>query len=84
MWMRNIAAYDNNWYKSDDEFETPSNQDDGQTDSIDENVLAAEEYFSKKELNTIGDITRQYNVYQQIDKMTNGGLLVKKLETTEL
>lgn len=83
MWMRNIAAYDNNWYKSDEEFDTPSNEDGG-TDSIDENVLTADDYFSKKELKTIGDITRQYNVYQQIDKMTNGALLVKKLETTEL
>lgn len=35
-------------------------------------------------LNTQSNMIKHYNVYQQIDKLTNGTLLAKKLETTEL
>uniref|UniRef100_W4VR90 Putative cadherin egf lag seven-pass g-type receptor n=1 Tax=Corethrella appendiculata TaxID=1370023 RepID=W4VR90_9DIPT len=80
MWLK---AYENEWFKNDEDFSQNG------PDSLDENVIAAEEYLSKtnKEfngLNTQNNLIRQYNVYQQIDKLTNGNLLTKKLETTEL
>lgn len=84
MWLRNLA-YDNDWYKPDDDFDLAMGPPPPGLDSIDENVIAAEEYLAKtKELNAQNNIMRHYNVYQQIDKLTPGTTLTKKLETTEL
>lgn len=91
-----LKAYENEWYKNDDSF---SHRSDGH-DSLDENVLVNDsdedpkngELYIKntslsKEfngLNTQNNLIKHFNVYQQIDKMSNGTILAKKLETTEL
>lgn len=76
MWLRNITAhhYDNEWYKTDEDFDVIGNP--GALDSIDENVIAAEEYYSKREEQAF---YKQCNLYQQIDKAHG-----KHMETTEL
>lgn len=67
--------------------------EDAGPDSLDENVLTAEPYTiennhsNTKEFN--GFMTQNnlspFNVYQQIDRLTNSAqILSKKLETTEL
>ncbi|GAB0096475.1 Cadherin [Sergentomyia squamirostris] len=76
-----LKAYENEWFKNDDNFSQGSGND-----SIDENIIVNDEYNAKppKNINTHNDINRQFNVYQQIDKLTNAHILAKKLETTEL
>ena len=82
-----LKAYENEWFKNDEDM---SQQTTAGADSLDENVLAAEEYLAKtvtkdfSQFSSHNNLVRQYNVYQQIDKLTNGNLLTKKLETTEL
>jgi hypothetical protein len=81
IWMK---AYTNEWMSGDDGSISH--------DSLDENVLTTEQFLQitrqpNKEINglsTTNNMIRHYNLYQQIDKMTNGNLLTKKLETTEL
>lgn len=73
MWLRNIATYDNEWYKNDEDFDPIP----GVMDSIDENVIAAEDYYAKREEQEA--YMKQCNLYQKIDK-----LHAKHLETTEL
>uniref|UniRef100_A0A1B0CCE9 Putative cadherin egf lag seven-pass g-type receptor n=1 Tax=Lutzomyia longipalpis TaxID=7200 RepID=A0A1B0CCE9_LUTLO len=75
-----LKAYENEWFKNDDNFSNGSGND-----SIDENIIVNDQYNGKKkEINTQNDMNRQFNVYQQIDKLTNAHILAKKLETTEL
>lgn len=85
MWLRNFS-YENEWYKNDEDYDLSMGPHPAHGfDSIDENVIAAEEYLTKtKELNAQNNITRYSNVYQQIDKLSSGTMLTKKLETTEL
>lgn len=84
MWLRNYS-YENEWYKNDEDYDLSMGPGPA-FDSIDENVIAAEEYLTKtKELNAQNaNMTRYSNVYQQIDKLSSGTMLTKKLETTEL
>jgi hypothetical protein len=80
IWMK---AYANEWFNQDDEISH---------DSLDENILTTDEFLQitrqpNKEINglsTTNNMKHHYNLYQQIDKLTNGNLLTKKLETTEL
>lgn len=81
-----LKAYTNEWFKNDED--VISNNSAG-TDSLDENVLTAEEYSSKTNkhmngINTQNNLSKQYNVYHQIEKLTSSDILKKKLETTEL
>ncbi|XP_063703738.1 LOW QUALITY PROTEIN: cadherin-23 [Culicoides brevitarsis] len=84
MWLRNYS-YENEWYKNDEDYDLSMGPGPA-FDSIDENVIAAEEYLTKtNELNAQNsNMTRYSNVYQQIDKLSSGTMLTKKLETTEL
>lgn len=90
-----LKAYENEWYKNDDSFSQGST---GQ-DSLDENVLVNDDeqklagdnflrnMTKSKEingLNTQNNLIKHLNMYQQIDKLTNGTIMTKKLETTEL
>lgn len=80
-----LKAYANEWFKNDDDL----SQNSGQDDSLDENVLANEEYILRpnKQINgldTQNNLGGPFNVYQQIDKLTSAHILTKKLETTEL
>lgn len=80
-----LKAYANEWFKNDDDLSLNSGQDD----SLDENVLANEEYILRpnKQINgldTQNNLGGPFNVYQQIDKLTSAHILTKKLETTEL
>jgi hypothetical protein len=94
-----LKAYENEWFKNDDNFSEGSSTGH---DSLDENVLvntgfdeekvASEEGFVKtistsKEINglhTQNNLIKHLNMYQQIEKLTNGTIIAKKLETTEL
>lgn len=93
-----LKAYANEWYKNDDDLNGIGGSPAG-PDSLDENVLTAEPYIignggsgggggtTTKEFN--GFMTQNnlspFNVYQQIDRLTNNAqLLSRKLETTEL
>lgn len=92
-----LKAYANEWFRNDDDLSHPggeppiSNSQMG-PDSLDENVLTNDSYIDaltpiNKEFN--GFATQNnlspFNVYQQIDKLTNNAqVLVRKLETTEL
>lgn len=55
-------------------------------DSLDENILVDESYSPKDNTNnpTLPTENNDYNVYQQLHKISNSQLLGKKLETTEL
>lgn len=90
-----LKSYENEWYKNDDSFSQGST---GQ-DSLDENVLVNDDeqklagdnflrnMTKSKEingLNTQNNLIKHLNMYQQIDKLTNGSIMTKKLETTEL
>jgi hypothetical protein len=92
IWMK---AYDNDWFKNDDNLSQGSNGND----SLDENVLVNNEFrvddenfmrnMSKsKEINglhTQNNLIKHLTMYHQIDKFTNHAAAVtKKLETTEL
>lgn len=81
-----LQAYENEWYKNDDTY----SQGSSSHDSLDENVLVSE--FEKtvstsKEFNglhTQNNLIKHLNMYQHIDKLSNGTIIAKKLETTEL
>lgn len=96
-----LKAYENEWFKNDDNFSEGSSTGN---DSLDENVLvntAAAEYEENKlaedgfiktistskefnGLHTQNNLIKHLNMYQQIEKLTNGTIIAKKLETTEL
>jgi hypothetical protein len=95
-----LKAYENEWFKNDDNFSEGSSTGH---DSLDENVLVntaattdfdetklpADDAFVKtsKEFNglhTQNNLIKHLNMYQQIEKLTNGTIIAKKLETTEL
>lgn len=86
-----LKAYENEWYKNDDSFSRDS--EGSSHDSLDENVLVSEfqanlkTVSTSKEFNglhTQNNLIKHLNMYQQIDKLTNGTIIAKKLETTEL
>lgn len=85
-----LKAYANEWFKNDDDLSHPGvlSHVNG-PDSLDENVLTAE-YLTRPSGKEFNGFTTQnnlspFNVYQQIDKLTNDAqLLSRKLETTEL
>ncbi|XP_055586421.1 cadherin-23 [Uranotaenia lowii] len=77
IWMKSCK---NDWYKNDEEL----TKNISGPESIDENVINTDEYFTKNYNNDRFDIVKQYNLYSQLDKLTNGNILAKKLETTEL
>lgn len=91
MWLK---AYTNDWYQTDDDLSNHRNEQDEGPDSLDENVLTDETYAGISSVSGKVDFSNgfmssghlsPFNVYQQIDKLTNSAqLLTKKLETTEL
>lgn len=85
-----LKAYENEWFKND---EDRYSQGSSSHDSLDENVLVSEfeanlkTVSTSKEINglhTQNNLIKHLNMYQQIDKLTNGTIIAKKLETTEL
>lgn len=93
-----LKAYENEWYKNDDSFSQRSNGEDSLDENVlvnnefDDQLKLADENFLKnmansKEINglhTQNNLIKHLNMYQQIDKLTNGSTMTKKLETTEL
>lgn len=92
-----LKAYENEWYKNDDSFSHGSNGEDSLDENVlvnefdDERKLADDNFLKNmsksKEINglhTQNNLIKHLNMYQQIDKLTNGSNLQKKLETTEL
>lgn len=86
-----LKAYENEWYKNDDSF-SQAGSSTGH-DSLDENVLVSgfeanlKPVSTSKEINglhTQNNLIKHLNMYQHIDKLTNGSIIAKKLETTEL
>ncbi|XP_062536316.1 cadherin-23 isoform X2 [Armigeres subalbatus] len=77
IWMK---AYENEWFKNDDDI----TKNISGPESMDENIINSDDYVSKMYNTDRYDIVKQYNLYSQIDKLTNGNILTKKLETTEL
>lgn len=77
IWMK---AYENEWFKNDDDL----TKNISGPESMDDNVINTDDYVSKMYNTDRYDIVKQYNLYSQIDKLTNGNILTKKLETTEL
>ena len=84
-----LKAYENEWYKNDDSF----SQGSSNHDSLDENILVNELeenlkiVSTSKEINglhTQNNLIKHLNMYQHIDKLTNGNIIAKKLKTTEL
>ncbi|XP_017067176.2 LOW QUALITY PROTEIN: cadherin-23 [Drosophila eugracilis] len=81
-----LKGYDNEWFKSE---ETGSIEGH---DSLDDNFLAAATQDMHETLkgtaklfNNSNDLNRHFNLYNQIDKLTNNAqILARKLETTEL
>ncbi|XP_044252213.1 cadherin-23 [Drosophila takahashii] len=81
-----LKGYDNEWFKSE---ETGSI---GGHDSLDDNFLAVATQDMQETLkgtaklfNNSNDLNRHFNLYNQIDKLTNNAqILARKLETTEL
>ncbi|KAI8045584.1 cadherin-23 [Drosophila gunungcola] len=81
-----LKGYDNEWFKSE---ETGSI---GGHDSLDDNFLAVATQDMHETLkgtaklfNNSNDLNRHFNLYNQIDKLTNNAqILARKLETTEL
>ena len=93
-----LKAYENEWFKNDDNFSEGSSTGH---DSLDENVLVNTNFeegklaengivksvTTSKEFNglhTQNNLIKHLNMYQQIEKLTNGTIIAKKLETTEL
>lgn len=92
-----LKAYENEWYKNDDSFSHGSNGEDSLDENVlvnefdDERKLADDNFLKNmsksKEINglhTQNNLIKHLNMYQQIDKLTNGSNIQKKLETTEL
>lgn len=93
-----LKAYENEWYKNDDSFSQGSNGHDSLDENVlvnneygDQLKLADENFLKNmtksKEINglhTQNNLIKHLNMYQQIDKLTNGSIITKKLETTEL
>lgn len=93
-----LKAYENEWYKNDDSFSQGSTGQDSLDENVlvnndydDERKLAGENFLKNmsksKEingLNTQNNLIKHLNMYQQIDKLSNGSTMTKKLETTEL
>lgn len=77
IWMK---AYENEWFKNDDDL----TKNISGPESMDDNVINSDDYVAKMYNTDRYDIVKQYNLYSQIDKLTNGNILTKKLETTEL
>ncbi|XP_033232779.1 cadherin-23 [Drosophila pseudoobscura] len=82
-----LKGYENEWFKNE---ETASV---GGQDSLDDNFLAvatAQDMHetlkgTAKLFNNSNDLNRHFNLYNQIDKLTNNAqILARKLETTEL
>lgn len=64
-----------------------NSQASGGGDSLDENVVVAEdhEYKPQKQQKPLNNVNQEnFNVYQQIEKLAQSQILTKKLETTEL
>jgi hypothetical protein len=85
-----LKAYENEWYQNDDTYSQGSS---GGHDSLDENILVNEldgnlkTIAAAKEINglhTQNNLIKHLNMYQHIDKLSNGSILARKLETTEL
>lgn len=94
-----LKAYENEWYKNDDSFSQGSTGQDSLDENVlvnnefdDERKLSDDNNFLKnmthsKEINglhTQNNLIKHLNMYQQIDKLSNGSIMTKKLETTEL
>lgn len=94
-----LKAYENEWYKNDDSFSHGSNGQDSLDENVlvnndydGEHKQLADNSFLKnmtksKEINglhTQNNLIKHLNMYQQIDKLSNGSIMTKKLETTEL
>lgn len=93
-----LKAYENEWYKNDDSFSQGSDGQDSLDENVlvnneygDEHKFAGENFLrnmtKSKEingLNTQNNLIKHLNMYQQIDKLSNGSIMTKKLETTEL
>ncbi|XP_013115891.2 cadherin-23 [Stomoxys calcitrans] len=81
-----LKGYENEWFKTDENLSQSGH------DSLDDNFLAIgtpniQETLkgTAKLFNHTNDLNRHFNVYNQIDKLTNNAqLLARKLETTEL
>ncbi|XP_022221011.2 cadherin-23 [Drosophila obscura] len=81
-----LKGYENEWFKNE---ETASV---GGQDSLDDNFLAVATQDMHETLkgtaklfNNSNDLNRHFNLYNQIDKLTNNAqILARKLETTEL
>lgn len=93
-----LKAYENEWYKNDDSFSQDSTGQDSLDENVlvnneydDEHKLAHDNFLknmtNSKEINglhTQNNLIKHLNMYQQIDKLSNGSIMTKKLETTEL
>ncbi|XP_036234309.2 cadherin-23 isoform X2 [Bactrocera oleae] len=81
-----LKGYENEWFRNDE------NLSQGGEDSLDDNFLAIGTQDihetlkgTAKLFNHTNDLNRHFNVYNQIDKLTNNAqILARKLETTEL
>ncbi|XP_073815991.1 cadherin 88C [Musca autumnalis] len=81
-----LKGYENEWFKTDENLSQSGH------DSLDDNFLAVgtpniqETLKGTAKLFThTNDLNRHFNVYNQIDKLTNNAhILARKLETTEL
>ncbi|XP_046805505.1 cadherin-23 [Lucilia cuprina] len=81
-----LKGYENEWFK------TEENLSQSGHDSLDDNFLAIGAQDIQETLkgtaklfNHTNDLNRHFNVYNQIDKLTNNAqILARKLETTEL
>lgn len=93
-----LKAYENEWYKNDDSFSHDSTGQDSLDENVlvnnefdDEQKLANDNFLHNmshsKEINglhTQNNLIKHLNMYQQIDKLSSGSIMTKKLETTEL
>ncbi|XP_064550681.1 cadherin-23 [Drosophila montana] len=81
-----LKGYENEWFKNEE------NLSIGGQDSLDDNFLAIGTQDlhetlkgTAKLFNNTNDLNRHFNLYNQIDKLTNNAqILARKLETTEL
>ncbi|KAM8704917.1 hypothetical protein ACLKA7_009385 [Drosophila subpalustris] len=81
-----LKGYENEWFKTEENISV------GGQDSLDDNFLAIGTQDMHETLkgtaklfNNTNDLNRHFNLYNQIDKLTNNAqILARKLETTEL
>ncbi|XP_017865167.1 PREDICTED: cadherin-23 [Drosophila arizonae] len=81
-----LKGYENEWFKTEETLSV------GGQDSLDDNFLAIGTQDLRETLkgtaklfNNTNDLNRHFNLYNQIDKLTNNAqILARKLETTEL